>query len=147
MKPKQFVLVGVIVSLLAGILNGQSPVEIHAASSTAVAGWQQMTSPAGTAIWVAPETRLTSADIERAEARTTPDAGPGVALVLTDAGAAKMDALSRERTNEPIALILDGKVIWAPVVRGAIGKEARLTGGPGGLTQEQIQRLLDSFKR
>jgi preprotein translocase subunit SecD len=147
MKPKQFVLVGAIVSLLAGILNGQSPVEIHAASSTAVAGWQQMTSPAGAAIWVAPDTRLTSADIERAEARTTPDAGPAVALVLTDAGAAKMDALSKERANEPIALILDGKVIWAPIVRGSIGKEARLTGGPGGLTQEQIQRLLDSFKR
>jgi preprotein translocase subunit SecD len=67
--------------------------------------------------------------------------------VLTDAGAAKMDALSKERANEPIALILDGQVIWAPVVRGSIGKEARLTGGPGGLTQEQIQRLLDSFKR
>jgi len=147
MKPKQFVLVGVIVSLLAGILNGQAPVQIHAASSTAIAGWQQMTSPAGTAIWVSPEIRLTSADIERAEARTTPDAGPGVALVLTDAGAAKMDALSKERANEPIALILDGKVIWAPIVRGSIGKEARLTGGPGGLTQEQIQRLLDSFKR
>jgi len=147
MKPKQFVLVGVIVSLLAGILNGQAPVQIHAASSTAVAGWQQMTSPAGTAIWVSPETRLTSADIERAEARTTPDTGPAVALVLTDAGAAKMDALSKERANEPIALILDGKVIWAPIVRGSIGKEARLTGGPGGLTQEQIQRLLDSFKR
>jgi len=147
MKPKQFVLVGAIVSLLAGILNGQSPVEIHAASSTAVAGWQQMTSPAGSALWVAPETRLTSADIERAEARTMPDAGPGVALVLTDAGAAKMEALSKERANQPIALMLDGKVIWAPVVRGSIGKEARLTGGPGGLTQEQIQRLLDSFKR
>ena len=147
MKPKQFVLVGVIVSLLAGILNGQAPVEIHAASATAVSGWQQMTAPSGADIWVAPDTRLTSADIERAVANATPDAGPGVALLLTDAGAAKMEALSKERANQPIALLLDGKVIWAPIVRGSIGKEARLTGGPGGLTQTQIQRLLDSFKR
>lgn len=61
MKPKQFVLVGVIVSLLAGILNGQTPVEIHAASATAVSGWQQMTSPSGSPLWVAPDARLTSA--------------------------------------------------------------------------------------
>lgn len=45
----------------------------------------------------------------------------------------------------PIALLLDGHVIWAPVVRGAIGKEVRLTGGHGGLTQAQIDRLLASF--
>lgn len=147
MKPRQFVLVGMIMSLLAGVLNGQVPVEIHAASATAVSGWQQMPSPSGSDIWVAPETRLTSADIERAGSGTTPDAGPAVFLVLTDSGAAKMDALSKERPNQPIALLLDGKVIWAPVARGSIGKEVRLTGGPGGLTQTQIQRLLDSFKR
>jgi hypothetical protein len=32
-------------------------------------------------------------------------------------------------------------------VRGAIGKEALLTGGKGGLTQPQIDRLIASFKR
>lgn len=145
-RHKTFVIVGAIVSLLVGILNSQSALEIHAASSTAVGGWQQMASPSGSQLWVAPDTRLTSADIARAEARNLPNAGPGVALVFTDAGAAKMAALSKERANQPIALLLDGKVIWAPVVRSSIGKEAQLTGGPGGLTQQQIQRLLDSFK-
>lgn len=145
-RHKTFVIVGAIVSLLAGILNSQSAVEIHAASSTAVAGWRQMTRPSGEQLWVAPESRLTSADIARAEAISTPDAGPGVGIVLTDAGAAKMDALTKERANQPIALLLDGNVIWAPVVRGSIGREARLTGGPGGLTKQQIDRLLESFK-
>jgi len=32
MKQKSFVIVGAIVTLLAGILNGQTPVEIRAAS-------------------------------------------------------------------------------------------------------------------
>ena len=50
MKNKAFVIVGVIVTLLAGILNGQTPVEIRAASSTAVSGWQQMSSPGGDAV-------------------------------------------------------------------------------------------------
>jgi len=39
------------------------------------------------------------------------------------------------------------EVIWAPIVRGSIGKEVRLTGGNGGLTQAQIDRLLASFKK
>jgi len=147
MKNKAFVIVGVIVTLLAGILNGQTPVEIRAASSTAVSGWRQMSSPGGTPLWVAPTVQLTSADIARAEARTDPDAGPSVAILLTDEGARKMSALSATQADKPIALLLDGQVIWAPIVRGSIGKEVRLTGGNGGLTQAQIDRLLASFKK
>jgi preprotein translocase subunit SecD len=146
MKNKSFVLVGMIVTLLAGILNGQTPVEIHAASSTAVTGWTQMSGPSGSALWVAPDVKLTSADIARAEAYNDRDAGPSVSIVLTDEGAKKMAALASEQANKPIALLLDGHVIWAPMVRGSIGKEVRLTGGNGGLTQQQIDRLLASFK-
>jgi preprotein translocase subunit SecD len=147
MKHKTFVIVGVIVTLLAGILNGQNPVEIRAAASTAVSGWQQMASPGGRDIWVAPEVRLTSADIARAEARTLQDGGPAVAIVMTEAGAKKMAALTSTQANKPIALLLDGQVIWAPTVRSAIDKEAVLTGGPGGLTKAQIDRLIASFRR
>jgi preprotein translocase subunit SecD len=147
MKNKSFVLVGMIVTLLAGILNGQSGVEIRAAASTAVSGWKQMASPSGDPLWVAPEVKLTSADIARAEARNDPQAGPSISMVLTDEGAKKMAALSAAQSNKPIALLLDGEVIWAPMVRGSIGKEVRLTGGDGGLTQQQIDRLLASFKK
>ena len=147
MKSRTFVIVGAIVTLLAGVLNGQNPVEIRAAASSAVSGWQQMSSPNGESIWVAPEVRLTSADIARAEARNDADAGPSVAILLTDEGARKMSELSAAQANKPIALLLDGKVIWAPVVKGSIGKEVRLTGGNGGLTKAQIDRLIASFKR
>lgn len=146
MKNRSLVLVGMIVTLLAGILNGQSPVEIRAAASTAVSGWTQMASPNGDALWVSPATSLTSSDIERAEAASSPDAGPGINIVLTDSGAAKMAALSAAQLNRPIALLLDGHVIWAPVIRSTVSKVGRLTGGDGGLTQAQIDRLLASFK-
>jgi preprotein translocase subunit SecD len=146
-KSSSFVIVGVIVTLLAGILNGQTPVEIRAAATSAVAGWQQMSAPRGQAIWVAPDVQLTSRDIARAEARTDPAAGPSIFLLLTDEGARKMAALSPTQDNKPIALLLDGQVIWAPIVHGSIGKEVRLTGGDGGLTKTQIDRLLASFKR
>src|SRR5262245_30552562 len=114
-----FVIVGVIVTLLAGILNGQAPVQIRAAASSAVAGWQQMSTPGGDPLWVAPDSRLVSADIARAEARTV-NGEPAVAIILTDEGAKKMEALSKEQLNQQVALLLDGKVIWAPIVRSAI---------------------------
>jgi preprotein translocase subunit SecD len=106
-----------------------------------------MSSPAGAPLWVAPTVQLTSVDIARAEARTDPSSGPFVSILLTDEGARKMSELSATQTNKPIALLLDDQVIWAPIVRGSIGKEVRLTGGNGGLTQAQIDRLIASFKR
>ena len=106
-----------------------------------------MSSPSGSTIWVAPEVPLTSRDIARAEARTLPDGGPAVAIVMTDDGAKKMASLTSSQVNKPIALLLDGTVIWAPTVRSTIDKEAVLTGGPGGLTKAQIDRLIASFKR
>lgn len=146
MGKKLFAGILVGVSILAGVINGQGPLEIRAAASTAVTGWQQMVSPSGNHVWVSPTNSLTSADVERAEARTAPNSGPAVAVLLTAEGAKKMAALAADRTNEPIAMLLDGKLIWAPVVRGNIGKEALLTGGPGGLAPVEIQRLLAAFK-
>ena len=134
MKNKAFVIVGVIVTLLAGILNGQTPVEIRAASSSAVSGWRRCRrQPVMRSGW-----RRPPADVGGHRARRgahASDGGPAVAIVLTDEGAKKMAELSGSQTNKPIALMLDGQVIWAPIVRGSIGKEAVLTGGQGGLTQ------------
>lgn len=146
MSRKSFAGILVGVAILAGVINGQGPLEIRAAASTAVTGWQQMVSPSGNPVWVSPTNHLTSADIERAEARKLQNGDSAVAVVLTADGATKMAALAATRTNQPIAMLLDGKLIWAPVVRGSIGKEALLTGGPGGLTPAEIQRLLASFK-
>jgi len=146
MSRKSFAGILIGVAILAGVINGQGPLEIRAAASSAVTGWQQMVSPSGDQVWVSPTNSLTSADVERAEARTLPDGGPSVAFVFTPAGAKKMAALSAGQTNKPLALLLDGKLIWAPVVRATIDKEAVLTGGPGGLSPQQIQRLLASFK-
>ena len=53
-----------------------------------------------------------------------------------------MAQLSAAQSGKPIALLLDGKVIWAPIVRGAVEKDAVLTA----LTPAQIDRLLSSFK-
>lgn len=147
MYKKRSSLVGLIVIMLASVVTGQVPLEIRAASSSATSGWRQMRAPGqGTAVWVSPTNQLTSADVARAEVRTLGNGDPAVAVVFTDEGARKMADLSAAQMSRPIAILLDGRLVWAPVVRTTIGKEAVLSGGPGGLTPAEIQRLLASFK-
>ena len=133
--------------MFVAVAAGQTGFEVRAAASAGVPGWQRMVSPSGDAIWVSPTTTLTAADVERAETRQSPETGPAVAVVLTDAGAKKMEALSSGQINKPIALMLDGKVIWAPIVRGPMGKEALLTGGINGLSPAELERLLTLFEK
>jgi preprotein translocase subunit SecD len=90
---------------------------------------------------------LTTEDIERVAPSTSSEGYPAVTVVFTDDGAKKMAGLSRTRLGQPIAFLLDGKLIWATVVRGEIAKEAVLTGGPGGLTPDEIERLLAILKQ
>ena len=94
-------------------------------------------------IWVSPTTGLTASDFES----MTPYVNPGdiwfMKIVLTDDGAKKMRALSMAQMNKLIALVLDGKVIWAPKIRSEIGKTSDFTGrGPHGLEMDVIRRLI-----
>lgn len=140
--------IGVVVAFPAGALQGQGALEIRAAATSPVAGWQRMASPDGAeVVWVAPANRLTSVDIERAEPSTSPAGYPAVRVVFTDDGAKRMAELSAAQLREPIAILVDGKLIWAPVVRGGMMKEALLSGGPGGLHPDEIERLLATLRR
>ena len=146
-KKKRPAVTGLIVMLLASVLNGQMPLEIRAASSKPTSGWQQMKAPGGSSgVWVSPTSQLTSADIARAELHTLPNGDPAVAVVFTAEGARKMAALSNAQMSQPIAVLIDGRLAWAPIVRSTIETQAVLSGGPGGLTDAEIKRLLSAFK-
>jgi preprotein translocase subunit SecD len=143
-----FVAVAVLLgSFLSPALVAQGGLTVRAASTTPVTGWQQMKGAEGDTIWVAPTTALTSRDIVRAVRTTREDGRPAVAVVFTSEGASKIAALSTAQRDKPIAIVLDGKLIWAPVVRGAITNDSLLTGGPEGLQPEEIERLLSSLNR
>lgn len=127
MNRRTIVILGLIIGLLASsFLYGQGSLEIRAASNTAIAGWRQMPAPDGRTVWVSPTTALTSADIARGEPRTDAKGERTVGVVFTEAGARKMAQLSAAQANQHIALLLDGKVVWVPLVRSTIEKEAVL---------------------
>ena len=135
------------VSLFASILVGQGRLEIRAAATSPVSGWQQLPAPdPSTVLWVSPTNQLTAADVERIAPSQQADGRAAVTVVLTDAGARKMAEFSAGQIGKPLAILLDGKVISAPIVRGVIQKEATITGGPNGLTPDEVQRLLAILK-
>lgn len=67
-----------------------------------------------------------------ADARVRPATqleGPYVELILTDSGAADFEALTAENVGRNMAIVLDGKVFSAPVIRERIGGgRASITG-------------------
>jgi preprotein translocase subunit SecD len=135
--------------ILAGTLLAQAPqLSIRAAAEEAVQGWQRMqVENSNRVIWVSPTAALTASDIESAKPETTPEGNNLVAVVFTNAGAQKIRELSTAQRNKLVALVVGDKVVWAPVVKAEIGKSSVLTGnGPNGLTPEQVQRIMASFR-
>jgi preprotein translocase subunit SecD len=144
MKFRTLVIHALIAALFAGVfVQAQGTIEIRAASSTAVAGWQSTTVANGETLWISPAVALRAADIARSDLQTLSDGRTNVNVVLTEEGAKKMQELSRAQSNQRIALMLDGKVIWAPVVRNPIGREAMVSG----LSAAEAQRLQATLQR
>ena len=144
MKFRTLVIYVLLAVFLAGVfLIAQRSLEIRAASSTAVAGWQRVTAADGEAMWIAPTISLRAADIERSELRQQPDGRSSVSLVFTADGTKKMQELSRAQVHQRVALMLDGQVIWAPTVRDPIGREAMVTG----LSAAEAERLQSTLQR
>lgn len=74
---------------------------------------------------------------------STSDAGqPVVLLHFTDEGTALLEKITKQHDGQRIALILDGKVLIAPTIRGAIGADAIIDGGEKGFTQAEQRNLL-----
>lgn len=144
MKFRTLVICSLIAIFLAGIfMQAQARLEIRAASSTAVADWQRLPAPGGEEVWVSPSSALMTADIARVESRALSNGERTVSMVFTADGARKMSALSAAQINKPIALLLDGAVVWAPIVRATIESEATLSG----VTPEVVERVLTALKQ
>jgi preprotein translocase subunit SecD len=94
-------------------------------------------------VWVSPTAAIVASDIESSRPEVV-DGATHIAIVFTDAGAKKFSDLTAAQVKKLVAMVIDGKVIWAPMVMGMItGKEGVLYGdGPGGLTQEHVERIL-----
>jgi len=141
------VVMTLVVGFLIFLLQAQAQFTIRAASDQPVAGWKRMEYN-NHAVWVNPTPTLTSADVLRAERSKTQNGAGAVGIIFTDAGAKKMADLSHAQLDKLIAMVLDGKVIFAPKVRAEIGKQALITGkGSEGLPAKVAQQIVQSVNR
>ena len=142
-------LIACLFAILFGtVLQAQAQFTIRAASDQPVASWDQMQAD-DRPVWVSPTVSLTSADILKAEPGRDSNGRMAVTIIFTDDGARKMHDLAVAQMNKIIAMILDGKVIFAPKVRSAdVTKTAQLTGNSrSGLTPAQVQRILEGVNK
>jgi preprotein translocase subunit SecD len=68
-------------------------------------------------------------DIARSE--VIPGSAPsryGISIAFNEAGARKMRQATAAHIGKPIAILIDGEVVAAPVVRDAIGDSAVISG-------------------
>jgi preprotein translocase subunit SecD len=137
----------VIIILFGGVLQAQTQLTMNAAAEDPVPAWQKMEIE-GRSVWVNPTPAITSADIQGAEPATDRNYGNFVKVVFTDAGAKKMRELTTAQMNKLIAIVLDGKLISAPKVRGVISTEGIITGkAPDGLSIEEVRRILTNVNQ
>lgn len=133
--------------LISIAVQARAQFSVRAASDEPVAGWNQMEYNNKT-VWVSPTASLTSTDVMRAEPARGPDGRMAVSVIFTDGGAKKIRDLSAAQMNKLIAMVLDGKVVFAPKVRSEISKEALITGNdPSGLSAAVVQRIVASVNR
>ena len=94
-------------------------------------------------VWVAPMAVVTAADIQSAVPEINDRGERRIAILFTDDGAKKAYDLSVQQRRKLVALVVDDKVVWAPIVMADIAKLSVLTGNtPTGLTQEEVDRII-----
>jgi hypothetical protein len=133
-------------AVILGSGTVQAQFEVRAAATEPTDGWVRMErGGAAGQIWVASNSSLTAADIARAQENRDTDGRLAVSLELADEGAVKMRALSSARIGQPLAMVVDGELLWAPTVRTEIGREVMITGGgPNGLTRAEVEQIVGS---
>jgi preprotein translocase subunit SecD len=66
--------------------------------------------------------------LTKAYATTDGSGRPAIGFELDDRGAKLFAAITKAHLNTALAIVIDGKVVSAPVVRAAMGKHGIITG-------------------
>jgi len=107
--------------LLAGC-GGESDMvsfETRLASFEPVEGYAERILPGGQKIWVAETTVLTGADTVEAQVMPGPR-GPMISVTLNENGRLKFSAATAASVGKPMAMLIDGDLVSAPMVQAPI---------------------------
>lgn len=112
--------------LLTACAAAPTPVErhglgLHRAQVTAQSGWTPMSDAQGNMqYWVEPQAQLSEQQLDSAEALFD-ETGQAVVLLTFDAtGRGKLEQMTRDALNQPLAILIDGTLRLAPLVQAPI---------------------------
>ncbi len=82
---------------------------------------------------------VTTADISEARPGQDSDGKPVVEIFLTKEGAKRLGELTEKQISKPLAILIDGKLVMAPVVRDRISDRAVIDGR---FTEQERDKLV-----
>ena len=89
-------------------------------------------------VYLSEQVALTHQDVESASA-SQGTSGPQIEVVFTKAGAQKLAEVTRKGLMKPLGIVIDGRLVSAPVVKAEIlGGRAMITGS---FSAEEAKRL------
>ncbi len=94
-------------------------------------------------IYLHKEAELSGADIASVGVTTDKEGAPAVEMTLTKEGAKKLAKVSEDHKDKPLAILVDGKVVFAPVVRATLGDKVVITGK---FTKAEAEKLAKKIK-
>ena len=90
-------------------------------------------------VYLHKEAALTSRDIATAEVTTDGAGKPAVGLTFREDGRKKLAKLTEVHQGKPLAIVVAGKVIAAPIVREKIDEGSVVVSGS--FTKEEVERI------
>lgn len=125
-------------------LHAAMQFEVRLAGADAGGGMRGPVSvESGRTIYVDQEIVLTNEDVAETRVVVLPD-GFGVEVDLTEAGAGRMRAATTEHVGSLLAIIVDGELLAAPVIRSPIDQIGVITGD---FTRDEAERLAEGIRR
>lgn len=94
-------------------------------------------------VYLHPEVELSNADVADAFPLIDQNDKPAVGIRFNKAGQEKAQRLSREQMHKPVAILIDGKVVCAPVIRDEFREMAQINGN---FTQAEVDRIVKGIK-
>lgn len=141
---------GALVLLLAGCSTDSEPVRhslgMHHAQAQAGEGLRQMTDRhSGVQLWVAEQPVLSQNDIEQAEVLVDAAGQPVVLLSLSPSAQALLASITASQIGQPLAILIDGELRMAPIIREPISDgRVALTGFD---SLQEANALVDDWSR
>ncbi len=102
----------------------------------------ELPGPRRRVIYLHPKTELSNADVAQAMAGQTEGGHVAIDIVFTDAGAKKFGKLTAAHLNHPVAFLIDGKVVCAPVILSKLSRQAQIFGD---FEQAEAERISDGI--